>query len=200
MSNMELKIKKMSLTSIVFSIIFILIGAFLLARPDDAIHLVSYALGIILAIWGAVFIIGFFSDKESQNYLEVSFVIGVFALIFGIIILIKPNTIASIIPLLIGIWMLINGVTKLSYSLTLNRENNAASSIIISLIIVVLGILLIFNPFAGAKKIVQILGIIIIIYSVLDLLECFAIKKVVKKEAKNNKENQIMDAEYTEND
>ena len=140
MNNIEIKVKKMSMTSIIFSIIFILIGAFLLARPDDAIHLVSYALGIILLVWGLISVVQFFTDKESQNYLEFSFITGVFVLIFGIIILVKPEIIASIIPLLLGVWMLVNGVTKLSYSLTINKNKNAASSIIISLIIVIIGI------------------------------------------------------------
>ena len=197
MNNIETKIRNMNITSIFFSCIFILIGSFLLARPDDAIHLVSYALGILLMLWGVISIVQFFSNKDNPSYLELSFIVGVFAFIFGLIIFIKPNTIASIIPLLLGIWMLINGVTKLSYSLTLNRENNAAASIIISVIIVILGILLIFNPFAGAKKLVQILGITIIVYSVLDLIECFTIKKVYKKE-KKVEEGKIIEAKYKE--
>lgn len=200
MGNIEIKVKKMNMTSIVFSIIFILIGAFLLARPEDAIHLVSYALGIILVLWGLISIIQFFTDKESQNYLEFGFILGVFVLIFGIIILLKPNTIASIIPLLLGIWMLINGVTKMSYALTLNKNKNAAASIIISILIIVLGMLLIFNPFAGAKTLVQILGITIIIYSVLDLVECFTIRSILKKDKTEEIENKVIDAEYTEKD
>ena len=198
MGNLEIKIKKMNMTSIIFSILFILIGAFLLARPEDAIHLVSYALGIILALWGLISIVQFFTDRESQNYLEFSFILGVFMFIFGIIIIVKPNTVASIIPLLLGIWMLINGVTKLSYALTLNKNKNAASSIIISILIIVLGILLVFNPFAGAKTLVQILGVTIIVYSVLDLAECFAIRRIVKKETKEEIENTIIEAEYEE--
>lgn len=197
MENMEVRIRKMNITSIIFSIIFILIGTFLLARPEDAIHLVSYALGIILIVWGVISVITFFTDKESQNYLDFGFIVGVFVLIFGIIILVKPDTIASIIPLLLGIWMLINGVTKLSYSLTLNNNKSALSSIIISLIIVLLGILLIINPFQGAKKIVQILGISILVYSILDLIECFSIKRVMKK-VKKIENNNVIDAEYTE--
>lgn len=197
MENMEVRIRKMNITSIIFSIIFILIGTFLLARPEDAIHLVSYALGIILIVWGVISVITFFTDKESQNYLDFGFIVGVFVLIFGIIILVKPDTIASIIPLLLGIWMLINGVTKLSYSLTLNNNKSALSSIIISLIIVLLGILLIINPFQGAKKIVQILGISILVYSILDLIECFSIKRAMKK-VKKIENNNVIDAEYTE--
>ena len=185
----------MSMTSIVFSIIFILLGAFLLARPDDAIHLVSYALGIILAVWGVISIIQFFTDKESQSYLDFSFITGAFVFIFGVIILIKPDIIASIIPLLLGVWMLVNGVTKLSYALTLNSNKNAASSIIISVVIIILGIALVVNPFSGAEKLVQILGISIIVYSVLDLAECFTIKSVLKSEGNKN---EIIEATYEE--
>ena len=93
--------------------------------------------------------------------------------------------------------MLINCVTKLSYALTLNKDKNAAGSIIISILIIILGILLVFNPFAGAKTLVQILGITIIVYSILDLAECFAIRSIVKK-GKKEIENQVIDAEYTE--
>lgn len=198
MENLEIRVKKMNMTSIIFSIMFILIGVFLLARPEDAIHLVSYALGIILILWGIISVVQFVTDKESQNYLDFGFITGVFMFIFGLIVLIKPNTIASIIPLLLGVWMLINGVTKLSYALTLNKNNNAAGSIIISVLIIILGILLIFNPFAGAKTLVQILGSIIIIYSVLDLVESFAIKRVMKDVKKIKKDNEIMEAEYEE--
>ena len=196
----SIKVKKMNITYIVFSIVFILIGAFLLARPEDAIHLVSYALGIILVLWGLISIVQFFTDKESQNYLDFGFIVGVFVFIFGVIVLVKPNTIASIIPLLLGIWMLINGVTKLSYALTLNKNQNAAGSIIISILIIVLGILLVFNPFAGAKTLVQILGVTIIVYSVLDLVECFAIRRIIKSEKKEKIESQVIEAQYEEKD
>ena len=196
MENFDKKLSSMNRTSIVFSILFMLLGLFLIIKPEDAIHMVSYALGIILLIWGLVSMIKFFSNKESQNYLEFSFIVGVFVFIFGVIILIKPNTIANIIPLLLGIWMLINGVTKLSYSLTINRNNPALGSIIVSGLIIVCGILLIFNPFSGAKALTQIIGGTLILYSLLDLIECISIKTVVNKKAL--KEGKIIDAEFKE--
>lgn len=196
MENFDKKIGSMNKTSIIFSIIFMLLGLFLILKPEDAIHLLSYALGMILLIWGLVSIVKFFSNKESQNYLEFSFIVGVFVFIFGVIILIKPNTIANIIPLLLGIWMLINGVTKLSYSLSINRNNPAPGSIIVSGLIIICGILLIFNPFSGAKALTQIIGGTLILYSILDLIECITIKSTVNKKAL--KEGKIIDAEFKE--
>ena len=123
MNNLSTKVKKMSITSIIFSLLFIFTGIFLLLKPETAINIVCYVLGVILVLWGVVSIIQFFSDKNSTNYLSLGFIFGAFVFIFGIIILIKPSIIASIVPLLLGVWMVINGVTKLSYSLSLYKTN-----------------------------------------------------------------------------
>lgn len=197
MENFNIKIRKMSLTSIIFSLIFIATGIFLLMRPETAINIVCYVIGVILILWGVISIIQFFSNKNSKDYLSVSFIFGSFVFIFGIIVLIKPNIIASIIPLLLGIWMVINGVTKLSYALTINKENNAALSIIGSIAIIILGILMIFNPFEGAQALTQIIGISFIFYSILDLAECIIIKFNLKSKDSYD-EDKIIEAEYRE--
>ena len=51
------------------------------------------------------------------------------------------------------------------------KNNNGFSFIELLAVLVLLGILLIINPFQGAKKIVQILGISILVYSLLDLID-----------------------------
>ena len=194
MENLSIRVKKMSIVSIIFSIIFIAIGIFLLLKPETAINIICYVLGVLLILWGVVSMIQFFSDKTSESYLSISFIFGAFMFIFGLIILIKPEIIASIIPLLLGIWMLINGVTKLSYSLTINKLSNATVSIVGSIFIIILGVLLIFNPFAGAKSLVQIIGISFIVYSVIDLAESIALTFSLKKNEKA--EGKIVEATY----
>ena len=194
MENLSIRVKKMSIVSIIFSIIFIAIGIFLLLKPETAINIICYVLGVLLILWGVVSMIQFFSDKTSESYLSISFIFGAFMFIFGLIILIKPEIIASIIPLLLGIWMLINGVTKLSYSLTINKLSNATISIVGSIFIIILGVLLIFNPFAGAKSLVQIIGISFIVYSVIDLAESIALTFSLKKNEKA--EGKIVEATY----
>ena len=197
MNNLSTKVKKMSITSIIFSLLFIFTGIFLLLKPETAINIVCYVLGVILVLWGVVSIIQFFSDKNSTNYLSLSFIFGAFVFIFGIIILIKPSIIASIVPLLLGVWMVINGVTKLSYSLSIYKINKNILSIIGSILIVVFGVTLIFNPFEGAKGLTQIIGISLIVYSVLDLAESIAISFGMKNK-EDPSEGKIIDAEYKE--
>ena len=194
MDILKVKVKKMSIASLIFSILFIIAGLFLLLRPETAINIICYILGVILLISGVVYIIQFFSDKSSDSYLSISFIFGAFLFIFGIIILIRPDIIASIIPLLVGVWMLINGVTKLSYALTINKVNRTTLSIVGSIIIIIIGILLIFNPFEGAKNLVRIIGISFIFYSIIDLVESILITLSIKKTDDNV--GKIVDATY----
>jgi len=195
MYNLSTKVKKMSITSIIFSLIFIVTGVFLLIKPETAINVVCYVLGIVLVLWGVVSIIQFFSDKNSTNYLSMSFIFGAFVFIFGIIILIKPSIVASIVPLLLGVWMVINGVTKLSYSLSIYKNTKNMLSIIGSIFIIVFGVTLIFNPFEGAKGLTQIIGVALIVYSILDLVESIAISISIKGNSEEP-EGKIVEAKY----
>lgn len=197
MEQISVRVKKMSITSVIFSLLFIVTGVFLLLKPETAINVVCYVLGVLLVLWGVVSIIQFFSDKNSTNYLSMNFVFGAFVFIFGIIILIKPSIVASIVPLLLGVWMVINGVTKLSYALSIFKETKNMLSIIVSIFIIVFGVTLIFNPFEGAKGLTQIIGIALIFYSVLDLAESIIIA-IGLKGKKEEPEGKIIEANYKE--
>lgn len=202
MNLVKNKIKSMYRTSIVFSLVLFFVGLFLLIEPETTLHAISYIVGIILIVWGIIPVIGYLSNKENQGYLDFSFVLGIFSLIIGIIIVINPNIIGSIIPLLLGIWMLINGITKLQYSLNLKKyEKDSNMSVIISVIILICGLVLIFNPFKGAVVLTQIIGGFIIAYSILDIMECLSLKKTIKKvenEVKKDKKDNIIEAVYEE--
>ena len=195
MNNLSTRVKKMSIVSIIFSLLFIVTGIFLLLKPETAINIVCYVLGIILVLWGVISIIQFFSDKNSTNYLSMSFIFGSFVFIFGIIILIKPTIVASIVPLLLGVWMVINGVTKLSYALSIYKHTKKILSIIVSIFIIVFGVTLIFNPFEGAKGLIQIIGISLIVYSLLDLVESIVISFSIKGNTEET-EGKIIEAKY----
>lgn len=214
MEYVKNKFKSMYRTSIIFSIVLILIGLFLLINPETTLHAISYVIGIGLIVWGLVPTLQALSNKENESYMQIGLILGVFAILFGIFVVLTPNFIGSIIPFVLGIWMIINGIIKLSYSVTLNKNSNATNAIIISLVITICGLILVFNPFGGAKFMTQILGISLIVYSVLDLVECFTlkqtmneVKKVIdetsvseKKEKKNRKDKKLIEAKYEEDE
>ena len=51
---------------------------------------------------------------------------------------------------------------------------------IISIITMIVGIVLIFNPFKGAEFIAKIMGVLIFAYAVLDIITTISIHKTIK--------------------
>ena len=68
---------------------------------------------------------------------------------------------------------------------------------IISIISTLCGIILLFNPFAGAVILTKIIGGFIIGYAILDIISTYTIKRNVVQ-VKNALEKDILDAEVVE--
>jgi len=167
--------------SIVSWIIFIVLGIFLFTKAELTLKIISYIVGGTLLL-GLIPIIKTLLSKE-KKYTNFTFIIEVFMVVAGIIIIINTELIASIIPILIGMLMLLNGISKLQFSLCLKGENVKAwiSTLVLSIIIIIGGILFLVNPFGGAIAITKIIGLFIIIYSVIDMIDFLVIHKNIKQ-------------------
>lgn len=68
---------------------------------------------------------------------------------------------------------------------------------ILAFITTICGLILILNPFKGAEFITKIVGILILIYSILDIISTITIKNTVNK-IHNAIEENIVDAQIIE--
>lgn len=195
MEYIDSKLKSMFRTSIIVSLALILVGIFLIIYPETTLSFLSYGAGIVLLVTGLIPTINFFISRENQKYLDISFLFGIVCIIVGVVIIINPTIVGSIVPLLIGIWMIINGVIKLYYSILINKVIKSIASIIVSLFILACGLLLVLNPFSGAVALTIIIGIFLVVYSLLDLAECIIIYVYNKK---SKKEEDVKEAKYIE--
>ena len=187
-------------TSILFSISLILLGIFLIFKSEATIFTISYVLGAGLIAVGVITELNYL--KENQNGLEkndFNIVYGVVCIILGIIVIKTPEAIASIIPLVIGVIIIANSTLKMQYSLELKKENNElwTSTFVLSIIMLICGIILIFNPFKGAVILTKIVGIFILVYAVLDLISTFVIRNTIIKIKEAVKES-VKEAEIIE--
>ena len=132
---------------------------------------------------------------------ELDIVYGIVTVIFGIIIIKNYQAIASIIPAVIGIAIIISSAGKLNYAFQLKSDENRLwkTTMVISIISTLCGVVLLFNPFEAALGIMKIIGAFIIIYAVLDIISTLAIKSSVTKIRKAMEET-ITDAEIISED
>ena len=200
---MEKFMKKFLRSSIITSTVLILLGFLLIFQSETTIMMISYVIGGVLVAIGVLALIRYVRAGESPTLRnELDIVYGTVTIIFGIIIIKNYQMIASIIPAVIGIAIIISSAGKLNYAFQLKTEENRMwkTTMILSIISTIFGVILLFNPFKAAMGIMKIIGVFIIIYAILDLISTIAIKSNVSRIQKAVEET-ITDAEIvSEND
>ena len=173
MEDIKKGMNKIFNASIVTSVIILVLGIFLFIQPDTIIRIVSIILGGIILVPGITSLIDYFKNKYQP-----SLITGIVTIIIGMILIINTELVASILPFILGIYFIINGINRLQYALELKRQNiNYTTSLVFSILIILCGVLFIINPFGGALVITKVMGIFMIVYAVLDLTNSIVIKK-----------------------
>ena len=192
---MEKLMKKFFRSSMITSIFLLVLGLLLIFRSEATIVTISYVVGGILIALGVLGILKFIqgTNKEGKNELDI--VYGIVTTILGVIIIMHPQAIASVIPAILGIAIIISSATKLQYAFELKANKNKLwkATMVASIISTLCGIILLFNPFKGAVVFTQVVGIFIIVYAILDAISTITIKRNVKI-IHNAIENVVTDA------
>lgn len=179
MDNIMSKFFKSTLLS---SIGLAILGGLLIFQSEFAILSISYTVGAILVAIGVLAILEFIRELNKGTKNELNIVYGIVTVVMGIIVISNPEAVASIIPFVIGILIIISSAAKLQYSLELRKDKNNlwTSTMIFSTIMLLCGILLVFNPFKGAELFTKVIGGLILFYALLDIISTIRIHKTVK--------------------
>ncbi len=192
--------KKYLTATILSSIILMVLGILLIFKSRDVMFMLSYVVGAILVSLGTVAIIRFLRKAKRQEPTELDIAYGMISIILGIIVISHPEGIASIVPIILGIGIIINSANKFDYSLQLKAAKNSIwkTTMVIAIISTLCGIILLFNPFAAAEAATKVIGVFIIIYAILDLISALTVRKTVVNIRSTVKEIQVQDADVVE--
>ena len=174
---MKKQFDKILKTSLLSWRVFIVLGIFLILKAELTLRIISYVVGGTLLL--AIIPLAKQLFAKETNYVNLAFISQVFMVVAGIIIILNTELIASIIPILIGILMLVNGISKLqfAYLLKANHVKNWTFTLVLSIFILAGGILFLTNPFKGAVTITKLIGIFMVVYSVIDMIDFLVIHK-----------------------
>lgn len=175
MREILIRIKNLSLITIAAGFI---IGIILLVKPDESVEFISILCGATVIMLGVGAWISYFT-KFRSTFLAI---LGTLAVVAGIILCVKYRSIISAVLFLFGIFVLVGGVVDLVSALEA-RKNDLKSwiiSVVMAVIAIVLGLLVIINPFNSVMALTRILGAGLIVYAVMDLITFIQIRKMVK--------------------
>lgn len=162
-------LKKTGWASLVESAIFAIIGIILIQNPEGTLKVISYILGIIFILIGAYKIVVHIMEKQSGGLYNYSFIYGVMAIVIGIITIAFSSTIGNLFRIIIGIWIIYSALLRVNSALKLRayKTNVWIYAIVLAAVMLICGIYVVAN--SGA--IVSTVGVFVLIYSIIDIVE-----------------------------
>ncbi|HOF07954.1 MAG TPA: DUF308 domain-containing protein [Bacteroidales bacterium] len=169
-------------SSLIRGIVALVIGLLAIFLPKLTLQTIIIVMGIMLLIGAILFIIlAIRSDiKKEKNVLLIQSAIN---LALGLLFVFFPGPIVSIFVILLGIMLLILGVFSLINLYSFRKIARIPFfALAISVLVIIAGIVLLFNPFETAQAILIFLGIVLIVYAIGEFYSAWMLKKNTSKE------------------
>lgn len=153
------------------SIAYIIIGMMLLIMPQTSLLWICYAFGAVVLVTGIVCLIQYARIRGTGFTAPFMLVGGVITAGLGIFTLAKPQVVASFLPIVFGIFILVDGLSRVGTAIDLAKRKGQKwwMLLLLSVVSVALGALLVLHPFDAAVSVVMVCGILLIVEGALNL-------------------------------
>ncbi len=173
------KLNKFLYSSIAVSVLMFIIGIIFIMFPEISFDTITYILSIILIINGIYFMV----EKEESLFFSGFLALGIVNLLLGAVMLLNPDIMKTLFPIVVGIVMVTKSTFDLRLSLLLkNYEyNNWLPILILAVISIICGLIIIINPHIGTIALTASLGMLITVYSLSNIIDTIIFKKNIKE-------------------
>lgn len=140
-------------------------------RPELTLEVMARAVGILLIITGLIFILAFMLRRGGQ-IIGYDLILGIVITALGIFVCIQTAFVVGILPSIFGICITISGLLKLQRGFDVKRMglDSWGYIIIMSLISILLGTIVILNPFGTARWLMRLIGACFIYSGISDFI------------------------------
>ena len=111
----------MKLSFLLAAVLYVILGLVLLIWPGVSATVFCYAFGGILLIYGVVTIVSFFLRDSRQGSFVFELFLGIVAAALGLLFLLRPVIVASVLPVILGLFIVVDGLVNLKRALELRR-------------------------------------------------------------------------------
>ncbi len=173
-----------------------LLGLVLLIWPGTTMRIVCTLLGGMLLIYGLTQIVIYLINKERTMISQGMMVFGIVLAVIGVWILMQPDMIIMAVPVIVGVLIVIHGVHNVVQAVALKRDGYDRwwLALMFAALTVVLGGILVYNPFEVAETVVRFIGLFLIYDGVSDIWILSRVFKVKREKEK------IIDVDYVDVD
>lgn len=181
-------LKRLKTNIVISAILCVVLGIVLVVWPDLSMQIVCIAIGAVLLIGGGVRLAVYFTNKDGSMYAQMSLITGIVLAVVGIWILMKPDKVLAIIPIIVGIVIVLHGINDLQQAVSLCKDKYDKwwVALILGLLTIGFGVLLICRPFEALDTVVMLIGLFLIYDGLSDIWivsRIYRTAKALKQEA-----------------
>lgn len=171
MSKMKFRFEKFSKNNTLLSILMVVLGLVLIIWPGGTLTLAARILGIGLLVGAAISGYSWYQDRHKAGAGYTTLAIAILCLVAGIIVLVAPKGVITLLPKIIGLAVIVNGFLNLAQALELKQRGGASwkSSLVMAILTIALGGFVLFHAFGAMKIAVMFIGGIFIYNGVSNL-------------------------------
>ncbi len=166
-------LKKYEKESIIISMLLIIVSIFLIVKPGIALSTAVTLFAIVFIFDGIINIVSYMMKNTEIRAFSNELIMGILLLILGLIIICNQTLFISILPIMVGMWIFIKSIVKIQ--LAINLKSAIADKwellLVSSVLMCILGILIIVNPFEEIVTLTRFIGIMMLITEIIDVCE-----------------------------
>ena len=175
--------KKLKWNLIVMSVLYLALGIFLLMVPGTALNVVCYALGGVVLLGAVIQLVRYFLVERGIFQSQLTLISGLVCLALGGFLILRSDIVVRILPIVFGLFVIFDSLGRVQSALELRRCGYGSwkGFLLLALLSVVLGVVMIVDPFGAMETLVMAIGVILIIEGSLSALyTMLAVRRFVK--------------------
>lgn len=194
---MESLLKKIKTNVVISSALCVILGLVLVFRPGLSMRIVCTAVGVVLILSGAMRMVDYFTARDGSLFSQANLIFGIVLAVVGVWIVLKPDKVMAIIPIIVGIVIAIHGLHNLQQAAGLWRDKYDRwwVALILGVLTVGFGVLLVCRPFAAIDTVVMLIGFFLIYDG---LSNVWIVSRVYKNAKIMKQEMEAVDVEIAE--
>ena len=168
---------------IIVSVLLCMLGAALIADPTFAVLLLCRISGLLLALFGAIRIVGYVSKDLYRLAFQYDLAFGILLIALGALMMLRTDKMANVLFSILGIYVLADALLKVQIAIDAKAFGIDSWWLILAAAVVagVAGFLLVLRPSESAGAVMISLGAALLAEGALNFITILAAVKIVRR-------------------
>ena len=176
------RLKNLSLSFVLLAAIYAVLGLVLLIWPLQVMDALCYLTGGVLLFYGVCAVLTFWRAETRTAGHLLSLLLGIVAAAVGVLLVLQPALFQSLLTVILGIYIAIDGLLNGKRALELRRMGSPGWAVCagLSAASVALGLVVLFRPLLAGIALVRLIGAALLYIGLADLATLFLLWRLAR--------------------